>query len=122
MCSSDLNVERVIIGKQHEAQLALITLLCRGHLLIEDVPGVGKTTLINLLPLEQDERITTLGPLRAPFPYFGGKARIAAAVEVGYRAFDTAQWYGNEADTGAALKASGVARRSASTIRRCSRS
>lgn len=35
---------------------------------------------------------------------------IAAAVEVGYRAFDTAQMYGNEADTGAALAASGVAR------------
>ena len=35
---------------------------------------------------------------------------ILAAVQVGYRAFDTAQWYGNEADTGAALKASGVDR------------
>jgi MoxR-like ATPase len=43
------NVERVIIGKQHEAQLALITLLCRGHLLIEDVPGVGKTMLARAL-------------------------------------------------------------------------
>jgi MoxR-like ATPase len=39
------NVERVIIGKTHEARLALITLLCGGHLLIEDVPGVGKTML-----------------------------------------------------------------------------
>ncbi|MBI1170065.1 aldo/keto reductase [bacterium] len=35
---------------------------------------------------------------------------IEAAIAVGYRAFDTAQWYGNEAVTGAALKASGVAR------------
>jgi 2,5-diketo-D-gluconate reductase B len=35
---------------------------------------------------------------------------ILAAVRVGYRAFDTAQWYGNEADTGAALKACGVDR------------
>jgi MoxR-like ATPase len=43
------NVERVIIGKQHEARLALITLLCRGHLLIEDVPGVGKTMLARAL-------------------------------------------------------------------------
>ncbi|MSP22562.1 MAG: MoxR family ATPase [Dehalococcoidia bacterium] len=43
------NVERVIIGKQHAAQLALITLLCRGHLLIEDVPGVGKTMLARAL-------------------------------------------------------------------------
>ncbi|MGE3856590.1 MAG: AAA family ATPase [Dehalococcoidia bacterium] len=43
------NVERVIIGKSHEARLALITLLCRGHLLIEDVPGVGKTMLARAL-------------------------------------------------------------------------
>ena len=43
------NVERVIIGKTHESRLALITLLCRGHLLIEDVPGVGKTMLARAL-------------------------------------------------------------------------
>ncbi len=43
------NVERVIIGKTHETRLALITLLCRGHLLIEDVPGVGKTMLARAL-------------------------------------------------------------------------
>jgi MoxR-like ATPase len=39
------NVERVIIGKRHEVQMTLIALLCEGHLLIEDVPGVGKTML-----------------------------------------------------------------------------
>ena len=43
------NVEHVIIGKTHEARLALVTLLCRGHLLIEDVPGVGKTMLARAL-------------------------------------------------------------------------
>jgi MoxR-like ATPase len=43
------NVERVIIGKNHEARLALVALLCRGHLLIEDVPGVGKTMLARAL-------------------------------------------------------------------------
>ena len=43
------NVEKVIIGKTHEARLALITLLCRGHLLIEDVPGTGKTMLARAL-------------------------------------------------------------------------
>ena len=39
------NVEKVIIGKASEVRLAVICLLCQGHLLIEDVPGVGKTTL-----------------------------------------------------------------------------
>ena len=43
------NVEHVIIGKTQEARLALVTLLCRGHLLIEDVPGVGKTMLARAL-------------------------------------------------------------------------
>ncbi|MSQ42127.1 MAG: MoxR family ATPase [Dehalococcoidia bacterium] len=43
------NVERVIIGKSREARFALITLLCQGHLLIEDVPGVGKTMLARAL-------------------------------------------------------------------------
>ncbi len=39
------NVERVIVGKHETVQLAVVGLLCQGHLLIEDVPGVGKTML-----------------------------------------------------------------------------
>ena len=39
------SIARAIYGKEEAIQLALITLLARGHLLIEDVPGVGKTTL-----------------------------------------------------------------------------
>ncbi|MCC7365756.1 MAG: MoxR family ATPase [Dehalococcoidia bacterium] len=39
------NVERVIIGKERELRLAVTALLCNGHMLIEDVPGVGKTML-----------------------------------------------------------------------------
>jgi MoxR-like ATPase len=39
------NVERVIVGKHREVRLALVALMCRGHLLIEDVPGTGKTVL-----------------------------------------------------------------------------
>jgi MoxR-like ATPase len=39
------NVERVILGKHSEIELALVALLCQGHVLIEDVPGVGKTML-----------------------------------------------------------------------------
>ena len=39
------NVEQVIIGKHQEVGKLLVALLCRGHVLIEDVPGVGKTVL-----------------------------------------------------------------------------
>ena len=42
-------VERVIVGKPDTVRKAVITLLCRGHLLIEDIPGVGKTTLAKSL-------------------------------------------------------------------------
>jgi MoxR-like ATPase len=42
-------IARAIYGKEEAIQLALITLLARGHLLIEDVPGVGKTTLAQAL-------------------------------------------------------------------------
>ncbi|BCK88173.1 hypothetical protein MIZ01_1974 [Sideroxyarcus emersonii] len=41
--------ERVILGKPHQIRLALACLLARGHLLIEDLPGVGKTTLAHAL-------------------------------------------------------------------------
>jgi MoxR-like ATPase len=40
---------KVILGKQHQIRLALACLLARGHLLIEDLPGVGKTTLAHVL-------------------------------------------------------------------------
>lgn len=39
------NIEKVIVGKRNTIELSLINLLCQGHLLIEDVPGVGKTML-----------------------------------------------------------------------------
>jgi len=43
------NVERVIFGKRDVVELTAICLLCQGHLLIEDVPGVGKTMLAKAL-------------------------------------------------------------------------
>jgi MoxR-like ATPase len=43
------NVERVIVGKREPVQLTVLGLLCQGHLLIEDVPGVGKTVLAKSL-------------------------------------------------------------------------
>ncbi len=39
------SIERVIVGKSEVVRLALVALLCEGHILLEDVPGTGKTTL-----------------------------------------------------------------------------
>jgi len=43
------NISKVIIGKKDTIELAVICLLCQGHLLIEDIPGVGKTMLARSL-------------------------------------------------------------------------
>lgn len=43
------HASQVVLGKQHEIRLSLACLLARGHLLIEDLPGVGKTTLAHVL-------------------------------------------------------------------------
>ena len=40
------NLEKVIVGKGPTLELVVIGLLCQGHLLIDDVPGVGKTMLV----------------------------------------------------------------------------
>jgi MoxR-like ATPase len=43
------SIARVVRGKEEAIQMALMTLLARGHLLVEDVPGVGKTTLAHAI-------------------------------------------------------------------------
>jgi len=43
------NVEKIIVGKRFAVSLVMTTLACRGHVLIEDVPGVGKTSLVAAL-------------------------------------------------------------------------
>ncbi len=43
------SIGTVIVGKQEEIELCILALLCRGHVLIEDVPGVGKTMLAKAL-------------------------------------------------------------------------
>ena len=48
------NVGRAIVSKEDEVRLCLVTLLCEGHLLIEDVPGVGKTMLAKSLARSLD--------------------------------------------------------------------
>ena len=48
------NLERVIVGKSQSLELVVIGLLCQGHVLIEDVPGVGKTMLARSLAKSLD--------------------------------------------------------------------
>lgn len=48
------NIETVIIGKREAAELAVMVLISGGHVLIEDIPGVGKTTLVNALAQSVD--------------------------------------------------------------------
>jgi MoxR-like ATPase len=48
------HLEQVIVGKRRELELVLIGLLCQGHVLIEDVPGVGKTILARSLAQSLD--------------------------------------------------------------------
>ena len=48
------NVGKVIVGKEKAVELMMIAVLCRGHVLIEDVPGVGKTTLASALAKSLD--------------------------------------------------------------------
>ena len=43
------NVEKVIVGKGDVVEMAIIALLCEGHILLEDVPGLGKTVLAKSL-------------------------------------------------------------------------
>ena len=43
------NIQQVIVGKEEQINLALVAVLCEGHILIEDVPGIGKTTLAKVL-------------------------------------------------------------------------
>ena len=48
------NLEQVIVGKSQAVELVVIGLLCQGHVLIEDVPGVGKTMLARSLAKSLD--------------------------------------------------------------------
>ena len=43
------NIQKVIVGKDEPILLTLVSVLCEGHVLIEDVPGIGKTTLARAL-------------------------------------------------------------------------
>lgn len=48
------NIQKVIVGKSNVIDLVLISLFCRGHMLVEDVPGTGKTLLVKSLAASID--------------------------------------------------------------------
>src|SRR5919198_5713206 len=56
------NIERVVRGKRHEVRLVIAAMACRGHVLIEDVPGTAKTMLARALA--QSVKSATVGRLQ----------------------------------------------------------
>lgn len=54
------NLEQVIVGKRRSLDLVVVGLLCQGHILIEDVPGVGKTMLARSLAKSLDSSFTRI--------------------------------------------------------------
>ena len=54
VASLEENIEKVIVGKDEAIRLIIIALLCQGHVLIEDIPGVGKTTMVSALARSLD--------------------------------------------------------------------
>src|SRR3954454_1325952 len=54
------NIERVIRGKRENVELAMVCLLSEGHLLLEDVPGVGKTTLARAIAASVESQWTRI--------------------------------------------------------------
>ena len=49
LASAVSRLNQVLLGKEHQIRLALACIVARGHLLLEDLPGMGKTTLAEAL-------------------------------------------------------------------------
>src|SRR5438094_9922950 len=81
------NVSRAIVNKADEIRLCLVTLLCEGHLLIEDVPGVGKTMLAKSLARSLDctFRRSQFSPDLLPSDVTGARAYKQKTTEFEFR-------------------------------------
>lgn len=81
------NIGSVILGKHSAIQLALVALLAEGHLLIEDAPGVGKTSLAKSLALSLGCRFTRLQftPDMLPSDILGGSIFLPNRGEFEFR-------------------------------------
>src|SRR5690606_41627102 len=58
--AAQAQVNRLVLGKAAEVRLAFVALLSDGHLLIEDLPGLGKTTLAHALAARSEEHTSEL--------------------------------------------------------------
>ena len=73
-------LNQVILGKPHAVRLALCCLLSEGHLLIEDLPGLGKTTLAHALALSLGVRHDCPALLDFVCPGVGRRARARSGL------------------------------------------
>lgn len=82
------SVGLVIVGKRESVELMLVALLCEGHVLIEDVPGIGKTTLAKALARSLDVRFQRIQftPDLLPSDVTGASVFNQKTLEFEYRA------------------------------------
>ena len=76
-------VQQVIVGKSETIDIAVLALLCRGHVLLEDVPGTGKTTLAKALASSLD---CGFGRIQFGHSELSGYMSHSAALREGARA------------------------------------
>ena len=81
------NVQNIIVGKQQSIDMIAVALLCRGHVLIEDVPDTGKTTLAKALAasLDCDFRRVQFTPNLVPADLIGFNAFLTETAELAFK-------------------------------------